>query len=128
MAGALLGLGIIVAENAIPGERFLGPSSRVLGRALEAAGFARPLNAAAHHIVAGAAPLAADARAVLERFGIGINDAANGVFLPSVVHSSLHTNAYYTGVNDALAGATNSDEALEVLEGIRSNLLGGGFP
>ena len=63
--------------------RVMAPSSRALGTALEGAGIARPAESAAHHIVAGGAAAAAQARAVLQRFGIGINDAANGVFLPA---------------------------------------------
>jgi hypothetical protein len=59
------------------------PSSRVLGRALEAAGHFRPPSSAAHHIVAGTAKIAADARAALRRFGIALDDAVNGVFLPA---------------------------------------------
>ena len=39
---------------------------------------------AAHHIVAGSSPKAAEARAILQRYGIDINDSANGVFLPTV--------------------------------------------
>ena len=37
---------------------------------------------AAHHIVAGGSPKTEVARIILERFGIGINDVENGVFLP----------------------------------------------
>ncbi len=72
----------------------------------------RPAGAATHHIVAGGAEAAAPARAVLQRFGIGINDAVNGVFLPAsraapnaagaAVHSTVHTRAYYQAVNEAL--------------------------
>ena len=36
----------------------------------------------AHHIVAGTAKREQEARMVLERINIGINDAINGVFLP----------------------------------------------
>ncbi|MFO0228680.1 AHH domain-containing protein, partial [Gemmatimonas sp.] len=89
------------------------PSSRALGRALEAAGYARPPGAAAHQIVASGAKRAAPARAVLERFGIGINDAANGAFLRSGVHARIHTNAYYDAVNSALSQATTRQEVLE---------------
>jgi RHS repeat-associated protein len=60
-----------------------GPSSRALGRALESSGIVRPADAAAHHIVAGSAQGAAAARAALQRLGIDINDAVNGVFLPA---------------------------------------------
>lgn len=38
---------------------------------------------AAHHIVAGNAKLAEESRAVLNNYGIDINDSVNGVFLPT---------------------------------------------
>ncbi len=114
------------------------PSSKVLGANLEAAGVARPAGSAAHHIVAGSSANAARARTVLERFGIGINDAGNGVFLPgrtispnpigAAVHSRIHTNAYYGEVDSLLRRATTRDEALDALAYIRSRLLSGGFP
>jgi RHS repeat-associated protein len=118
-------------------RRAATPSGRALGQALEAAGFARPAGSAAHHIVAGGAEAAAPARAALERFGIGIHDAANGVFLPATrdapnaagaaVHSTLHTRAYYQAVNDALGQAATRQEAIEVLDSLRQSLLGGGL-
>jgi hypothetical protein len=112
-------------------------SSKALGRAMEAAGVLRPVASAAHHIVAGTAPAAERARAVLERFGIGINDAVNGVFLPATraspnaagaaVHSMLHTDEYYQTVNQMLLGATTRAEAEAVLDAIRQALLSGGL-
>lgn len=53
------------------------------------------------------------ARLILAREGIGINDVANGVFLPrnvnypsaSMIHSTLHTNEYYRAVNEAIERA-----------------------
>lgn len=114
------------------------PSSRVLGANLEAAGAVRPAGSAAHHIVAGSAARAAEARAVLQRYGIDINDAGNGVFLPArmtspnptgaAVHSTIHTNAYYAEVNSLLGQATTRGEALDALAYVRSQLLSGGFP
>ena len=75
---------------------------------------------------------------MLQRLGIDINDAGNGVFLPArmtspnptgaAVHSSLHTNAYYRQVNALLGQTTTRDEALEVLAIVRGQLLSGGFP
>jgi hypothetical protein len=113
------------------------PSSRELGRALEAAGHVRPPGSAAHHIVSGSAPAAARARAVLQRFGIGINDGANGVFLPATraapnptgaaVHSTLHTNEYYQVVNRRLGAATTRAEAEAALNAVRQALLSGGL-
>jgi hypothetical protein len=134
------GIGRAYDENA-SGYRFaargIAPSSRALGQALEAAGHVRPASSAAHHIVAGNAPAAAQARAVLQRFGIGINDAANGVFLPATraapnaagaaVHSTVHTNAYYQTVNQMLGAATTRAEAEAALGAIRSALLSGGL-
>ena len=39
---------------------------------------------AAHHIVAGKAPSAEAARQILLEYGVDIDDAANGVFLPTI--------------------------------------------
>jgi hypothetical protein len=74
---------------------------------------------------------------VLQRFGIGINEAANGVFLPTsrtapnamglAVHSTTHTNAYYITVNNALAQATTRAQAEAALDVIRQLLLAGGI-
>jgi hypothetical protein len=114
------------------------PSSRVLGASLEGAGFTRPAGSAAHHIVAGGSRSSSSAREVLQRFGIDINDAGNGVFLPgrmtspnsaeAAVHSRIHTDAYYGEVNRLLGQATTRSEALDSLGYIRSQLLSGGFP
>ncbi|TKD12807.1 AHH domain-containing protein [Polyangium fumosum] len=114
-----------------------GPSSDALGRALEKAGHARPPGAAVHHIVAGNAPAAQRARDILAKFGIGMDDAANGVFLPATraapnptgaaVHSTLHTNTYYQTVNQMLDTAKTQAEAEAILQDIRNILLSGGF-
>jgi A nuclease family of the HNH/ENDO VII superfamily with conserved AHH len=108
--------------------RAVVPSSRALGRALEALGLARPPGSAAHHIVAGSAPGAAAARAILQRLGIGINDAANGVFLQGAEHAGIHTTEYYNTVNQALAGATTKAQAEQILQSIASGLQNGTFP
>jgi hypothetical protein len=109
-----------------------------LARALESAGHIRPLESAAHHIVAQGSARASQARAVLNRFGIDINSAANGVFLPanlrsanavgSAVHSTLHTRAYYMAVNGAMAASRTRAEAEVALNAIRQSLLNGKFP
>jgi hypothetical protein len=114
------------------------PSSRVLAKNMEALGVTRPLDSAAHHIVAGSARAATAARAKLKALGIDINDAANGVFLPknsqvanpsgAAVHSTLHTRAYYQSVERLLLGASSKDEALEVLSFIRTQLQRGSWP
>jgi len=113
-------------------------SSPALGRALEASGVSRPPGYAAHHIVAGRDDPADFARIVLRRFGIGINDAENGAFLPAnratqviageTIHSTLHSNKYYEAVNDALAMATTKQEAIDILARIRQALQAGDYP
>ncbi|WXB19179.1 AHH domain-containing protein [Pendulispora albinea] len=116
----------------------ISASSKILAAALSKAGFVRGTGEAAHHIVAGGAKAAAPARQVLQNFGIGINEAANGVFLPGnmssanpaamAVHAKIHSGDYYRAVNAALSGATSKQEALEILQGIRQALIDGGFP
>jgi len=115
-----------------------GASSRALARYLEISGVKRPPGYAAHHIVAGNDAEAADARIVLRRFGIGINEAVNGVFLPAnkatqviagkTIHASLHTDAYYKAVNDALRGLTTRQEVIDKLQSIARALEAGEFP
>lgn len=90
---------------------------------------------AAHHIVAGAASKAQEARDVLQSFGIGINDSVNGVFLPTVrdvcqavYHPEIHTNIYYATVNALLSDCTSEEEVRTVLEYIANALLEGEFP
>ncbi|MCA3718063.1 MAG: AHH domain-containing protein, partial [Brevundimonas sp.] len=102
--------------------------SRALSAALTRAGIVRPANSAAHHIVAGNARGAAAARATLSRFGIGIDSAANGIFLPAGQHAPLHTSAYYSAVNAALSGVASRAQAEAVLQGIGRALLTGSFP
>jgi hypothetical protein len=129
----------LVSENQLRLQNLgRGASSRVLGRNLQAVGTLRPTGSAAHHIVAGRSLYAVSARRMLRRAGVDINEAANGVFLPrlratrtlspSAYHPSLHTRRYYTEVTRRLRGVRGRDEALEVLEQIRTDLLGGRFP
>lgn len=111
------------------------PSSKVLRQNLIESGVEVPdYPNAAHHIVAGSSPKAAEARAILQRYGIDINDSANGVFLPTVrdvaegaYHPSLHTNAYYDKINKLLGGATCKEDVLDILEFVSNELSSGSF-
>ncbi len=76
----------------------------------------------AHHIVASGSKFAEPARAALQRFGIGIDDAANGVFLPAEIHNKIHTGAYYDMVNSALSQVTSREQALGVLSMLRKQI------
>ena len=121
-------------------------SSRVLGRNLENAtgrGYmAKPSQpVAAHHIVAGGHRLARQARALLrDVWGIDINAAENGVWLPrgkgstaaGLQHEPLHSEVYHREVLRRLQAAADlgrdRDGAIEVLLDIRADLLKGDFP
>jgi hypothetical protein len=116
-----------------------GRSSRkLLVKNMERAGIVRPPGYEGHHIVAFEAKRATDAKAILKSFGIGIDDAENGVFLAAgadtpklgneASHGGIHTNAYYDAVTDALMKARDRIEAIEILRKIGEALLSGGFP
>lgn len=119
--------------RAVPGD------SRKLRRALEAAGLVAPVETDAHHIVAGGARLADESRNILARLGIDINSAPNGVFLPSnktsigaglgpSTHRSLHTPEYHQAVLRALERAQTREDALEILDVLRTKLNSGWAP
>ena len=111
------------------------PSSKVLRKNLIDAGVVVPdYSNAAHHIVAGNAMKAAEARAILQKYDIDINDAVNGTFLPTVedvvegeYHPSLNTNLYYDEINNLLRDVTSKQEALDVLNYISESLQNGTF-
>jgi RHS repeat-associated protein len=110
-------------------------SSKILGRNLVAAGYAKPPESAAHHIVAGGKPDAKEARDILDQFGVDINDAANGVWLPrflssanpydTAVHSKVHSDDYYRNVNSRVRAAKSREELVEIIDDIRAELLAG---
>ena len=95
----------------------------------------------AHHMVPGEMRAAAPAREVLKKFGIGLNSAENGVALTgsragsikdffSLTHrgSGLHSEASIRSVNQQLGSATTRQEAVEVLNAIRQDILSGKLP
>lgn len=119
--------------------------SRILGRHIVHAnsGAVRPAMVDAHHIVAVNEAAAGLSRRLIFKAGIGINDAANGVFLPrfrcSVVdclpnahkhRAGLHTGMYHLSVYEALredAEMTNSSVRTS-LRLIAVRLVEGTFP
>lgn len=117
--------------------------SRILARNLNLnSGLPRPQFVAAHHIVAQQAWQAYDARMCLFGWGIAINDADNGVYLPryassnvpslphALPHQSLHTDLYYLSVNITLKAADplDSNDGRAALRTIKAELLNGTFP
>ena len=132
---ATLGVGTVAEEVAARGVGDIladeagsvgGGSSRALARNLERAEFHRFEGEEAHHIVAVTDARAASARRAIERVGIDVDSADNGVFLPRAFHrSATATDAYHRAVSDALSEVGNREEALTVLRSIRSWLIGG---
>ena len=110
-------------------------SSAKLAKNMINSGISRPAQTAAHHIVAGTSKFANEARAILNKFGVGINDAVNGVFLPqnlqssnptdATVHSTLHTAEYYKMVTDMLSTCSSKQEVVDTLNNIAKMLLNG---
>jgi hypothetical protein len=111
-------------------------NSGVLRQAMVQAGKIAPtFQNAAHHIVAGTAKAAEPARLILQKFGVGINDAVNGIFLPTVrgvsnaaYHPSIHTAKYYETVNTMLSKAQTKAQATQILKTIADMLSKGTFP
>jgi hypothetical protein len=76
---------------------------------------------------------------VLEKVGIDINAAENGVFLPAndnapnptgaAVHSHVHGDEYYAKVNDLIIRSFSGGRSavIETLESVRRSLLDGGL-
>jgi hypothetical protein len=113
-------------------------SSKVLARAMKLAGKIRLPGEFAHHIVAHGDHRARDALDILDRFGIKVDDAINGVFLPGfkkspnphgkAVHGNLHTDAYYDAVNNLLRGAKTRADVEGILRQIAHGLEKGVLP
>ena len=114
-------------------------STRKLARNMAKAGLTRPSNTAAHHIVPAAVSKfqsAINARRILAKFGVSVENAANGVYLPSKLddavkaayHPTLHTERYFDEVYNRLASARSADDVLVILNDIRKELLAGKFP
>jgi len=120
-----------VTENAIEKA-----NSFILRKNMVSAGIEVPdYRNAAHHIVAGAAQKAQEARDVLSSFGIRINDSINGVFLPIVrdvsnaaYHPEIHTKIYYETVNQLLNDCNTKEDVISVLKYIADALSKNEFP
>jgi A nuclease family of the HNH/ENDO VII superfamily with conserved AHH len=101
-----------------------------------ASGQARPAAVCAHHIVALRDDEAARSRLLMFRWGIGINDADNGVFLPSkkvgmpgfpsaTHHTSNHSPEYHYEVYVRLSRGSNEAGGRTELKGMQTDLLAG---
>lgn len=81
----------------------------------------------AHHIIPSTHPLAKEAREILKKFKIGINNSNNGVFVNDAIHSTLHSHAYIQKVTSLLRGAKSKKAAIQALESIKNDVISGKF-
>ena len=130
MAGDMAMFGVDLATTVTTG----GESRTLLSKNMIAAGLEKAEGFEAHHIVAFADTQASAARAILEKAGIGINDAINGVFLKGpkvanevegIAHRAIHTRAYYEEITNRLR---NSQNVRETLTQIGKGIAAGTFP
>ena len=116
-----------------------GNMSTRLGSNLEKVGIPKPKgDVDAHHIVSWNEPDALGSRNILQNAGIDINEAANGVFLPSNIskaslypdlgpnHKAIHTSAYYENLESRLAAVPHNQIRSE-LQKISSEIIEGSF-
>ncbi len=118
--------------------------SRILGNNIQRANphDNRPHGVDAHHIVAQLNPGARLARTYLFNWGIAINDADNGVYLPRYAHTQvssmpnaakhqkIHTLTYYLAVTTRLMEVEDNGalDGRATLRTIKSELIAGVFP
>lgn len=121
--------------------------SVILRESLKNAGIAKPpFKDAAHHIVAYESKKAEVARKILLEYGIDLNSAANGVFLPmkknsyvstEAMHSGGHSDKYFENVSSRIQNTKKKAKLLSLskeetirlicdeLQEIRKDLLSG---
>jgi hypothetical protein len=83
------------------------------------------LDPEAHHIVPENDPLAAQARAVLAKHGVGIDDSENGVWLGHNAHRGTFKKDYVREINDDIVNADKAggkNAVLNVLRETKQNL------
>ena len=128
------------------GLALLKSQTKELRRSLAASGENESKGCAAHHIVPKnenrdwAKEDVDDARGILDSCGIGIDDAANGLYLPfnddaeceGANHRKLHTKSYYEVISRALVNAFSGgcdqvqSQLKEIKNALRQNTLNGG--
>jgi len=117
-----------------------GEESVKLHNNMEALGFKRPADSAAHHIVPHGAyanrPSVQAIKAKLSAYGVGVNEAANGVYLPknkdfakppAATHSQVHTKTYFENVARRLEDLDSAPAIRAELQKIARELTEGTF-
>jgi HNH/ENDO VII superfamily nuclease len=81
----------------------------------------------AHHIVPSTHRFAEEARKVLEKFRIGVNEAHNGAALSEAMHAGMHSADYMTKVTTLLKQARSRRGAIAALNKIEAAAKSGGL-
>jgi hypothetical protein len=124
-------------ENERWAQQWLDPLSMLLGthpsyklnKELTKRYGPKPQDHEGHHIVAWRHWRAGPARQVLERYGIDLYGADNGMWLHRTSHYPLaNSYRYYDRVNRMLGRARSKKEALSILEKMKDRLAAGKFP
>ncbi len=94
----------------------------------------KPKDYAAHHLIPATDSAAQDARDILSDYGIGINDAINGVYLPrpkakkstnGIEHNGRHPREYAETINNLIIDADSrggKEEVIKTLNDIKNKL------
>jgi hypothetical protein len=116
--------------------------SRILSRNIKnSTGISKHPEADAHHVVAQSAKRARRSRSLLFKWGIGINDADNGIYLPkkwtsnvpglerATAHQNIHTGDYHLAVQLRLLEVRRQNAAIArlTLREIKSEILDNQF-
>ncbi len=106
----------------------------------------KPAKTDAHHIVSWSHPEAVGARAILAQFGIDIDSADNGVYLPTsskyvphpkipnaYSHKKIHTQKYYLNLTALLTQTLRlpnvaKEDIMSILKEVGEDLVNGTFP
>lgn len=88
---------------------------------------------AAHHVIEGSDKAATKSREILKKFKIGINDAENGVLLPTdelsiykgAIHNTNHSDAYSSYVYNKIKNVKSQEELIIRLTEIKRSLING---
>lgn len=86
--------GIVLSADGI---KALLQNRKILQSNMKAIGIMRPEGIATnlHHIVVKGAAGAEKSRAVFEKLGVSVENALNGVYIPTEYHQHIHTKNYY---------------------------------
>jgi len=114
--------GVVNRSIRTPNSSTHRASTQLLRRTLESAGRSSGPGQI-HHIVPWSATRGNMSREILQKFGVGIDDAINLVPLPS--HFGAHSAAYYREVERALIGAASKSDVLQALNYLRESLVSG---